>query len=826
MTSEGRRDLRSYFSLARSGARIAPQSLLSQDEARSASAEVEATTTTRFSAPPPSSSEAGQQSGRGVPKENTITDGPEDRDNAHRGAPQSKLPRERRTSRRERWTHAIMTVIGHSRGNPVLLEDGQDSPGCQSPLIQAAQSNDVQMFQRSLSTTRVSAVTQNAARVLELAAVHGYVSMVKELLTYLQAHLPEQHLNEFLTKVRGRGGLHPVHVAAQRNRTQVLDQLLSTTPALGMLQSEQGLSVAHYAAASNSADALECIINHAIKAGNLSDVLDQTAHTGATPLHVAALAHSQQCFKVLIENAADISRVDESGETSLFSLLSGDQVDLLQFVMESCSDSVPTPGADHTRCAAHVAMESDRGFSTVVMTTNCHGDTVLHCAISKGSVRCAKLLFENCPQLLLSGNRELPINTCIRTRSEPLLRHLLPLTLDQLQEVEQKEHSMPRDHLVCGGGDGAGPRVSDAGGPCGSVAGVLLDSRQRSLLHGAAMSASLPILAALLEHCRENAAHRQLIGCGLPMDDHGHTALFYLAWIGSLQAIKLLLEHCHGNDCLFDIQTALLNVSSDGRTAYFLAARNGHWRFLQCILEIGNSALSSCLSRCVCVNTADKHGVTPLHAAAMHKRGKCVKILLRNGAEITRDEHGRSALHYASQHGHVDTLRDLIGYSSRDVLDWKDGKDDTALHPPTDMEILRANDQQTALHLAAANSRLEAARLLLDRGVAILRNGSGLTAFDLAVASRRREVIVMFLRHKRWQEVMRVSNYRQICRVLFTAMPDLARILFGRFTSVDENSADGQAPSQVSTHHLRFLYYDFTGGPAAHSNGSTTTTTA
>jgi uncharacterized membrane protein YukC len=65
--------------------------------------------------------------------------------------------------------------------------------------------------------------------------------------------------------------------------------------------------------------------------------------------------------------------------------------------------------------------------------------------------------------------------------------------------------------------------------------------------------------------------------------------------------------------------------------------------------KIARSALSFCCELAQKKNAKNMHSKTPLHNADKNRRTKCVKKLLRNGADKKKDMTSRTELHCAAQ---------------------------------------------------------------------------------------------------------------------------------------------------------------------------------
>ena len=333
---------------------------------------------------------------------------------------------------------------------------------------------------------------------------------------------------------------------------------------------------------------------------------------------------------------------------------------------------------------------------------------------------------------------------------------------------------------------------------------LLAGTPQNSILHLALVN-HMPDVAVML--LRERLVDFTALNL------EGQSALHVAARAGNLDAVKILLEHksSGGGVNLQDRRkmTPILCAALGGNASVFEALMDSsadldvvddaHRSIIFCVAEGGSTdCMSLLLSRCkLNVNVVDAVGRTPLHAACLSGSDELAKLLLSHGAKINaadkagqtpflcaaraqsyacckllNDEGGvdvketdssrHDALYYAVEA--FDPLKgtELVSYlislgvKPHNLLPQAAAKASLPLlllliNAKADPNSMDRQTGSTALHVAVQQGNLPMVMALLDAGAAwsSVKNFANETPLSLAVASKRKELVVVFANHEK-----------------------------------------------------------------------------
>nr|XP_039270103.1 transient receptor potential cation channel subfamily A member 1-like [Styela clava] len=565
----------------------------------------------------------------------------------------------------------------------------------------------------------------------------------------------------------------------------------------------KGASLLHHAAAYGRINNMEYILQcpNGVKLLNSLDELD------STPLNWAASRDEAESINLLLSRGCDPMLQNKRGENALHTCVMEKSYSALEAMLVKknrvdVNQKKKTSGAT----ALHISAEYDDFKSAQMLLAAgakpciaCNiGYRPLHCAALHGSRGVMELIIQKCEesgytrdQVLSFNDKEMcsPLHCAVFGGNTDAIKTCLSYgaRLDKCQA----DLSTPM-HLVCA--QGAFDIVEIMFELARDQALVTLsmkDNQKHTPLHKAAMyghgriaqylvreGAATDIPDAeentplLLAASRENwICVRQLIEAGadiLLKNKDGRNVLHMIVLQGG-DIRHLDAQNIHRNEIteisktIFmrpEIQELLNQTDADGCTPLHYACQEGNLASLETLMGLGVSArMKSSVDQSplhfaamygrynTCrkllnstqgpniINDKDQQGMTPLHFASLNGHTKVVELFLNKGAVFHRTNAGQSVLHAASSNGYTKTMRILITMN-RTLLDQQD------------------EDGDTALHIAARNSHVNAVRLCLDLGSGIFRNRIGTTAFVETITTKNREVALAMVEHGRWEEGM------------------------------------------------------------------------
>ena len=399
-----------------------------------------------------------------------------------------------------------------------------------------------------------------------------------------------------------------------------------------------------------------------------------------TPLHLAAHCGELSVARVLVDHKADVDSQDNEGMTPLYLLL-GDTghhdnnsiLDLAQSLLERCAD-------------------------TNIRTTD--GWTLLHAAAYFGRLEIA--------QLLLVQGADMNAENKLGDTA---------LHLVSRGKYDSEGHGVGMARLLLERGVDVNARRKKDG--CTS-------------LHLAAYNGMVQVAQVLLDHGADAKLEAERGGTALHLVSQGQ----YNSQEQGVGIARLLLERG------VDVNERQKNLYTPLHSAAFY----GRLEIVQLLLVQGSDT-----------NTENVWGETALHLVSRGKYDSqeqgvgIARLLLERGVDVnSQRKDGKTSLHWAAYTGRIEVARVLLDHGAYTNLETKDGE--TALNLVSNgiyeseghgvgiarLLLERGVDvnartgvccQETSLHWAALNGRVELAQVLLDHGAnAVLETKWGDTA--------------------------------------------------------------------------------------------------
>ena len=269
-------------------------------------------------------------------------------------------------------------------------------------------------------------------------------------------------------------------------------------------------------------------------------------------------------------------------------------------------------------------------------------------------------------------------------------------------------------------------------------------------------------------------------------------------------------------------------------TSLMVASEMGHVEIVRVLLARGANA-----------NTRDHNWWTPLHWASQGGRLEVARLLLDRGADgNTMDKSGRTPLHIASREGRLQNAQLLLEHGAS--VNAPDKNKRTPLYIALKQECVEVAQlclepgadgntdiNQTLVHTASREGRLEVAQLLLECGAdADARDDSGQTILHMTSRDGRSEVVQLLLekranpnvRDRTKQTPLHVAsqegrlevaqlllergadvdaldrnNRTPLHRVSLTGHIEIAQLLLGRGANVTARDCTGAAPIRLAS---------------------------
>ena len=615
-------------------------------------------------------------------------------------------------------------------------------------------------------------------------------------------HMIEEH--HLTLDETDRNGYTLLHHATLHNQLLVMSFLVDSGISLNAVDND-GNTALHLAAENDLPEACHLLLSN----GACDSIFNKEQWTA---LHLAARGRNK-AMKAILDHPVDYSVSGYRRRTPLHVISEYDNIEGMEIYYNKVFVSLLKTGK---RAAAQICTTDDNGL------------TALHLAARKNSYRCVDFTIQKIKELgfviekilgLFDEENSTPlhaaVDSCNTEVVEVLLKH-------GASPIYCKGNIIPPLHLACSQGRSAivrmmvehtGPEIiahtdqqkktplhycalsihSSCMIPFLVEKGKAVisidaqDAKGRTPLHSAISSANLSGTKELLSYGANplvrdnkglNALHLAIIRnrrvivnallelpCAPEMIRQtcckGYSAIHHALQVGQGEVIPKMLAALR-----FEVQKA---KDEDGNNYLHLAAGKGNAKALKALLDVPEVHKM--------LNEPNDSGETPLHAAAFGGHGRCIDVLLNNGAMFHKAKNGETAFMIACKKGFTDCARLLF-----------------QAHP---CQIYLTDDQgNTPLHAAAQSKTPSLITLLLDRKAKIAINSDMLSFFDIIINSADYDCAMAVVNHDRWQECLDFGSpsYPSPIIGLIEQMPKVAKAVFDRChekaTNLDKSHRD------------------------------------
>ncbi|XP_045198124.2 uncharacterized protein LOC123552484 [Mercenaria mercenaria] len=602
----------------------------------------------------------------------------------------------------------------------------------------------------------LKAQTKLEMTVLDIAAIHGRMNLVKHIISlvpdmvevtdnngFTVAHYAarEGHLdilkfvvtNGASATLKVQGGNTIFHLAAFNGHVSVLDYLMDSYHGIITLQNDDSFMPVHLAAKSGQTDTIDfflrrgtdkndrtidgrSLLHIAAFNGNYQlvqhlsvkyqEMIKFVDNDGNTAAHDAAASGNIQTLKYLIENHIEPHICSRDGCTLLHEACYYGRPEVMKYLATTFPKMLTARSLNGYSCCHAAALGGCVEILDFLIRSGADpgalsedGSTILHEAAFSGKLDMVKYISDHCADMLEIGNVRsyLAIHFAAQEGHLEVLTHLLSVSDGQVLETYENQTLL---HIAAYNG-----RMNIVKYICSKLTDIVCkrDINEANAIHYAARGGFIEILDYLLSKGLDPNA----------TTSSGSSILHLAAYDGKLETVKHI---CNKYPQL------LQKLDDTGHNVGHYGAGSGNVELLKFVIEQGIEPMA-----------ASSNGSTLLLKAAFGGSLDIVKYICTTYPDLLdmSDEFGCTALHYSACGGHIEVLQFLCT---------------RGLDPMT-----KTKDGHTLLHIAAYHGQLEMV-IFLCQEYPDLRNvtdGLGQTPDNFAQLGEQHEVLKYFKKDKR-----------------------------------------------------------------------------
>ncbi|VDI03046.1 Hypothetical predicted protein [Mytilus galloprovincialis] len=519
---------------------------------------------------------------------------------------------------------------------------------------------------------------------------------------------------------------------------------------------------------------------------NIKCNVNNTKRIDSLPLHKASAQGHSAVVKCLLENNADISQCNTSGESALYAACVGGHKDTVELLIQNKSDI----NQCNKKGESPLYQACTRGYNDIVELLLQKNADVNQC-VDISCYHCRTPLLGACQgghtdtvKLLLQKNAD--VSQCDQTGVSPLHMACLRGHTDtvELLHLHNVDVSQCYQH-------GVSPLYSACERGHTHIVELLLqnngdvnqcNNQGKSPLNAACKWGHTNIVEMLLQ---KNADVSQC-------DKGGWSPLNAACKGGHKDTVELLLQK----------NADVSQCDEEGQSSLYVACEGGHKDTVEMLLQ-KNADVSQC----------DKDGWSPLNAACQAGHTHIVEMLLQKNADVSQcDNDGWSLLHAACQAGYTNIVEMLL-QKNADVSQC-DNDGWSSLHAACQagytniVEMLLQknadvsqfdNDGWSSLHAACQAGHTDIVELLLEKNADVCQcDKDGWSPMNAACDGGHTNIVEMLLQKNADVSQFDIDEWSLLHAACKAGYTDIVELLLQKNADVCQCDEDGRCPLYVA----------------------------